>query len=176
MVLLELLIVFVALIVLALVVVFVYLLYFYLVKKRRSKRDRLRRPLLLHDKQTEKGQGLLASGKAKSSANNNKRRFARKTGAKSKIKDPSIYDRPFRDRKLKQRDPFNPDMLDNPMADDDFDTDWSNPAFDAGRSQVYDAAVTIQTWYRMIRFVALQHSLVAGGQLARAKRLQPNTL
>ena len=34
---------------------------------------------------------------------------------------------------------------------EDFNTDWTNPAFDEERAQIFDAAVVIQAWYRMVR-------------------------
>ena len=49
-------------------------------------------------------------------------------------------------------DPFTNRFLDNPLiADDEFDMDWTNPAFDNEGARLYDATVTIQSWYRMIR-------------------------
>ncbi len=50
------------------------------------------------------------------------------------------------------RDPFANDVLENPLVhEEELDADWSNPAFDTGRSQLYDAAITLQSWYRMRR-------------------------
>ena len=50
-------------------------------------------------------------------------------------------------------DPFTNKFLENPLiADDEFDMDWTNPAFDSERARVYDATIIIQSWYRMIRY------------------------
>ena len=44
--------------------------------------------------------------------------------------------------------------LQNPLLeDDDYNQDWSNPVFDMEGAQLFDAAVSIQSWYRMIRYV-----------------------
>ena len=51
--------------------------------------------------------------------------------------------------------PFKEDkeeLLQNPMLDPDLDkVDFSNPMFDHKKALVRDAAVTIQSWYRMWR-------------------------
>ena len=53
-------------------------------------------------------------------------------------------------------DPFSNKFLENPLiADDDFDVDWTNPAFDSEEARVFDATITIQSWYRMIRYLLL---------------------
>ena len=53
-------------------------------------------------------------------------------------------------------DPFAHNYLDNPMLDEeDMNEDWSNPVFDAARSRNRDAAVCIQSWFRMIRCAAI---------------------
>ena len=50
-------------------------------------------------------------------------------------------------------DPFTNKFLDNPLiAEDEFDIDWTNPAFDNEGARLYDATITIQSWYRMIRY------------------------
>ena len=49
-------------------------------------------------------------------------------------------------------DPFAHNYLENPMLDGEgINEDWSNPVFDAERSRNRDAAVCIQSWFRMIR-------------------------
>lgn len=49
-------------------------------------------------------------------------------------------------------DPFAHNYLENPMLDEEgINEDWSNPVFDAERSRNRDAAVCIQSWFRMIR-------------------------
>lgn len=53
-------------------------------------------------------------------------------------------------------DPFTNKFLENPLiADDEFDMDWTNPAFDSEGARVYDATVIIQSWYRMIRYIMM---------------------
>ena len=61
-------------------------------------------------------------------------------------------------------DPFTNKFLENPLiADDEFDMDWTNPAFDSEGARVYDATVIIQSWYRMIRYGDFQvHNLLCG--------------
>ena len=49
-------------------------------------------------------------------------------------------------------DPFAHNYLENPMLDtEEMNVDWSNPVFDAERSRNRDAAICIQSWFRMIR-------------------------
>lgn len=49
-------------------------------------------------------------------------------------------------------DPFAHNYLENPMLDgEEMNMDWSNPVFDAERSRNRDAAVCIQSWFRMVR-------------------------
>lgn len=51
-----------------------------------------------------------------------------------------------------QGDPFAHNYLENPMLDgEEMNVDWSNPVFDAERSRNRDAAVCIQSWFRMVR-------------------------
>ena len=55
----------------------------------------------------------------------------------------------------KKRLPFEEDhntILENPMADPDLErTDFSNPMFDHKKARLRDAAILIQSWYRMWR-------------------------
>lgn len=87
----------------------------------------------------------------------------RKRGLKKKTRPPFISSRgPAKGKeyyqsigravKFPKRDPFASKFLENPMVSmEDFDMDWSNPAFDETRALKYDAAVAIQSWYRMVR-------------------------
>ena len=80
------------------------------------------------------------------------KKSAGKTNKKknSKVRYHSIGKTP----RFPKSDPFANKFLENPMVnEDDFDEDWTNPAFDSAHAQVRDAAVTIQCWYRMIRWV-----------------------
>ena len=50
-------------------------------------------------------------------------------------------------------DPFAHNYLEDPMLDEEaMGEDWSNPLFDAEHSQKRDAAIHIQSWFRMIRY------------------------
>lgn len=86
---------------------------------------------------------------------------------KHKQKQSKLFDRKKAKRKARRNkkyhslgkaprfpksDPFTNKFLENPLiADDEFDMDWTNPAFDREAAQRYDAAIIIQSWYRMIR-------------------------
>lgn len=63
--------------------------------------------------------------------------------------------RPHKYNRKKSQMPFKEDkeeLLQNPMLDPDLDkVDFSNPMFDHKKALVRDAAVTIQSWYRMWR-------------------------
>ena len=129
---------------LLLVVVFVVVMLL-LAKKRRAfcfrRRDETAEPFLLTDKELEAAypQEFVRKPKKISrpfSRPKNRLRYERITG------DPS------------KKDPFVGKTLENPMIDDEeLDMDWTNPAFDAERSNFFDAAVVIQSWYRMARWV-----------------------
>ena len=55
-------------------------------------------------------------------------------------------------------DPFAHNYLEDPMLDEEaMGEDWSNPLFDAERSQKRDAAIHIQSWFRMIRYPFFSH-------------------
>ena len=76
----------------------------------------------------------------------NPKRKARRN--KKRVKYHSLGKAP----RFPKSDPFTNKFLENPLiADDEFDMDWSNPAFDREAAMKYDAAITIQSWYRMIR-------------------------
>ena len=67
---------------------------------------------------------------------------------KSKAKYHSLGRAP----RFPKSDPFANVFLENPLADhDDFEEDWSNPLFDTEQAALRDAAITIQSWYRMVR-------------------------
>lgn len=54
--------------------------------------------------------------------------------------------------KFPGRDPFANKLLENPMVNmEDLDMDWTNPAFDETTATKFDAVVSIQSWYRMVR-------------------------
>lgn len=49
-------------------------------------------------------------------------------------------------------DPFANTTMENPLDDDfELEEDWSNPLFDSEKAALCDAAICIQSWYRMIR-------------------------
>lgn len=78
-----------------------------------------------------------------------KRRKQKRKYKKSKRKTTSLGKAP----RFANSDPFTNKFLENPLiADDEFDMDWTNPAFDSEAAQRYDAAIMIQSWYRMIRY------------------------
>lgn len=84
-----------------------------------------------------------------------KRKKKAKGGNKSKH-----YQSLSRLPKFPSSDPFANKFLENPMVDmDDFNMDWTNPAFDKEGAQIRDAATTIQSWYRMIRYRFTQQKL-----------------
>lgn len=70
-----------------------------------------------------------------------------------KHKNKSKYHSLGKAPRFPKSDPFTNKFLENPLiADDEFDMDWSNPAFDSEGATMYDAAITIQCWYRMVRY------------------------
>lgn len=106
------------------------------------------KPFLRTDKQLESRAskaGWLYQNKNQRSA------LKKKKNKKSKVKYQSLGKTP----KFPKSDPFANKFLENPLVtEDDFDVDWTNPAFDTAQAQVRDAAITIQCWYRMIRWVS----------------------
>lgn len=78
--------------------------------------------------------------------------FGIKSGSPIKGKRSNLYQSIGRAAKFPKRDPFANKYLENPMVSmDDFDMDWSNPAFDEITALKFDAAIAIQSWYRMVR-------------------------
>ena len=78
-----------------------------------------------------------------------------------KHKNKSKYQSLGKAPRFSKSDPFTNKFLENPLiADDEFDMDWTNPAFDSEGAIMYDAAITIQSWYRMVRYVtaSVQHT------------------
>jgi len=123
------------------------------IKKRRMlcfKKDLAAKPFLVTDQQLEAGFKGKRTQKAKPFSPGRKPKPA---GNKRKSKgDKSSNYRYEPLRSPRKKDPFADGLLDNPLVDEDeFNVDWSNPAFDSERSRRYDAAVVIQTWFRMIR-------------------------
>ena len=132
-----------SILVLLVIVFFAAMLLF--IKKRRMfcfSRDVEAKPFLIPDKQMEQSyrknekRGGLPFSPSKKGAH------------KYQPLDSSAF--------LSKRDPFANKILENPMVnEDDLDADWTNPAFDVERSQLFDAAVTIQSWHRMMRWAVL---------------------
>lgn len=124
------------------------------IKKRRmlcfKKADPAAKPFLVTDQQLEAGFKGKRMQKAKPFSPGRKPKPA---GNKKKSKgDKSSNYRYEPLRSPRKKDPFADGFLDNPLIDEEeFNVDWSNPAFDSERSRRYDAAVVIQTWFRMIR-------------------------
>ena len=88
--------------------------------------------------------------------NKNKRgrrkNFDRKKQKGGKCKRKGKYHSLGKAPRFPRCDPFTNRFLENPMvADDEFDMDWTNPAFDSEGAKVHDATITIQSWYRMVR-------------------------
>lgn len=51
-------------------------------------------------------------------------------------------------------DPFANVEMNNPLEDNfELEEDWSNPLFDSEKAAARDAAICIQSWYRMIRYL-----------------------
>lgn len=74
-------------------------------------------------------------------------------GNKNAKKGDYKYQSISRALRFPKRDPFASSYLENPMVDmEELNTDWTNPAFDKRQGQKFDAAIAIQSWYRMIRY------------------------
>ena len=133
-----------------LLLVFLCLLCVFIRKKRalcfRSRRGDEVRPFVIPDK-------ILEERYAKK-----QRRRKRGTpgkGAKGKpIKHSRRVGQHSPDLRQPTGDPFAHNYLENPMLEevDGMGEDWSNPLFDAERSEQRDAAIHIQSWFRMIRW------------------------
>ena len=82
------------------------------------------------------------------------RKKDKKRKRKAKGNKNQSYPSLIRPSKFPRRDPFASIFLENPMVDmDDFDLDWTNLVFDNESAQNNDAAIKIQPWYRMIRYI-----------------------
>ncbi len=112
--------------------------------KRRGRSGDVQ-PFLLNDKKRQKGRGAWKQNEATP--------FERKEKKKKKQTKKKNYQSFSKPPKFPQRDPFAAKFLENPMVtSDDLDADWSNPAFDMQGAVIRDAAITIQAWYRMVRY------------------------
>lgn len=134
----------------ALLLVFLCLLCVFFRKKRvfcfrRRGGDEEGRPFVLTDKILEERYGKKKRRRHKS------RSSGGKGGKRKSVKYSRIGRSP--DLRRPRGDPFAHNYLENPMADDvdGMGEDWSNPVFDAERSQQRDAAICIQSWFRMVR-------------------------
>ncbi len=129
--------------VLVILLVIFFITTLVLMKKKRvlcfrRKRSEAR-PFLLSGKELEKRHGRW-------------KRKSKPPSKKTKKNKSYKYNTLSRGLKFPKSDPFAGKQLDNPMINmDDFDVDWTNPAFDMEGAQIRDAAVVIQAWYRMIR-------------------------
>ena len=127
-----------------LLVLFLCLLLIFL-KKRRALCFRARgygdKPFVLPDKTLEERYGKKRRGGSPAKGGKGKGKQLKY----SRLRPSPALQRP-------RGDPFAHNYLENPMLDDEgMDEDWSNPVFDAARSRNRDAAICIQSWYRMIR-------------------------
>lgn len=116
------------------------------VKKRQIlcfKRGSAAKPYIRADQQLQAGYGLVEEIKPKS----------RRVSGLKKGKRGDYQRLEGRPPSASKRDPFANELLQNPLVhEEELTGDWSNPAFDTERSQLYDAAVTLQSWYRMRRY------------------------
>jgi hypothetical protein len=82
-----------------------------------------------------------------------RKKIDRKKPKRRKHKRKGKYHSYGKAPRFPKSDPFTNKFLENPLiADDEFDMDWTNPAFDSEGARVYDATIIIQSWYRMIRY------------------------
>lgn len=82
-----------------------------------------------------------------------RKKFDRKKPKRGKHKRKGKHHSHGKAPRFPKSDPFTNKFLENPLiADDEFDMDWTNPAFDSEGARVYDATIIIQSWYRMIRY------------------------
>lgn len=142
---------YIVVIVLGAVLTLLILLFLFLVcvllRKRRALCFRNRgdeeRPFILPDKTLEE-----RYAKKRREAQAEKKRG----GKKRKGKQPYSRLGQSPDLRRPSGDPFAHNYLDNPMLEaEEMDEDWSNPVFDAERSEKRDATICIQSWYRMVR-------------------------
>lgn len=111
------------------------------------KRNAYQRPFLHSDKELQRRK----KGPKKSTRVPFSKRDT-KSGSPAKGRKSKHYQSIGRAVKFPMRDPFANKLLENPMVSmDDFDMDWTNPAFDETRALKFDATVAIQSWYRMVR-------------------------
>ena len=138
-----------------LLLVGVFLALLCLVMKRRRalcfrREDRDHEPFILPDKKMEERLGRKGLNKEGTRGLGNKEKPKTKGGAKARSKA-----RPGGSPGLRKPrgDPFAHNYLSNPLVEEEeMNTDWSNPVFDIDKSRSRDAAICIQSWYRMIRY------------------------
>lgn len=143
-------------IVILLILVFLIAMLIFM-KKRRMMcfgRDAAAKPFVVTDKQLEAGWRGRQRQKSRpfSQARPSHAKPKGKRGKRGKVggRYTPLRGSPAAPKK----DPFAKGFLENPMVDDEeLDVDWTNPAFDENRARLYDAAVSIQCWYRMVRWV-----------------------
>lgn len=122
-----------------------------LVRRRRMlcfrRKDGEHQPFVLPDKKLVERYGQKRPrGKAGARGGRGREKLKGK-GGKGKLRPGESPD-----LRKPQGDPFAHNYLENPLIDDEeMNTDWSNPVFDVEKSRSRDAAITIQSWYRMIR-------------------------
>lgn len=138
-----------------LLLLLVFLLLVCLLARRRRilcfrRKDREHKPFVLPDKKLVERYGQKqAQGKAGARGGRGREKPKGKGGGKAKGK-LRLGESP--DLRKPRGDPFAHNYLENPLIDDEeMNVDWSNPVFDVEKSRSRDAAITIQSWYRMIR-------------------------
>lgn len=132
-----------------LLLVFLCLLCVFMRKKRLlCYREDEERPFVLPDKKLEERYGRQLQHRGKSKSPRKAVKKNKKAIKYSKLGQSPALRRP-------RGDPFAHNYLENPMLDDEdgMGEDWSNPVFDSARSRQRDAAICIQSWFRMIRFI-----------------------
>lgn len=135
--------------VLALLVLMFAVALLILLKKRRLlcfKRNAAARPFAIPDHRIEAG--LVSQGAKRRSI------FRANPARHKKQKKNKLLYEPLRQSpSTSRKNPFANSTLENPMVDAEelHEEDWTNPAFDKERSNRFDAAVIIQSWYRMSR-------------------------
>lgn len=127
----------------------IFLLALLIVLKTRRllcfKRNAYQRPFLYSDRELRR---------------KNKNRNSRLPFGQKKNKKPDKAESNYRSIgravKFPKRDPFANKFLENPMVSmDDLNMDWTNPTFDETRAVRFEAAVVIQSWFRMARYVGI---------------------
>lgn len=123
----------------------------------------LRKKRLLCFKNREYTRPLLYSEREIQKSKKRKKRSA----VQKKKKKTRIYQSISKGLRFPKRDPFASNYLENPMVDmEELEADWTNPAFDEFGAQMHDAVVTIQSWFRMIRYNNPAEIQARSGQLA----------